>query len=143
MSSATDCIRPGTSARDELPPTSSAAMPTTVIAMNSAELVIAISCPPMWPMRGELGDLELMNWIGHRRSFPSSYRPEPRSVSETPAARITLNTPAAKPSRRNTIIPHGEIPSHLSSAQPMNAPTRTPATSSVESRKPRASAEAF
>jgi hypothetical protein len=50
-------------------------------------------------------------------------------------------TPAAKPSKRNTIIPHGEIPSHLSSAQPMNAPTRTPATSSVERRKPRARAE--
>src|SRR4029077_452090 len=50
-------------------------------------------------------------------------------------------TPAAKPSNRNTIIPHGEIPSHLSSAQPMNAPTRTPATSSVERRKPRARAD--
>src|SRR3954468_20436798 len=60
---------------------------------------------------------------------------------ETPAARITLMTPAAKPSKRNTIIPHGEIPSHLSSAQPMNAPTRTPATSSVERRKPRARAD--
>ena len=28
----------------------------------------------------------------------------------TPAARITLRTPAAKPSNRNTISPHGEIP---------------------------------
>ncbi len=52
----------------ELPPTSSAATPTTVIAMKSAELVIAISCPPMWAMRGEFRDLELMNWIGHRTS---------------------------------------------------------------------------
>src|SRR5262249_10396125 len=60
---------------------------------------------------------------------------------ETPAARITLMTPAAKPSKRKTIIPHGEIPSHLSSAQPRNAPTRTPATSSVERRKPRARAD--
>jgi curved DNA-binding protein CbpA len=28
-----------------------------------------------------------------------------------PAERITLSTPAAKPSRRNTVSPHGEIPS--------------------------------
>ena len=39
-------MRPGISARLELPATSSAQMPTTVIAMNSAELVKAISCPP-------------------------------------------------------------------------------------------------
>ena len=32
-----------------LAPSSSAQMPTTVIAMNSAELVKAISCPPIWP----------------------------------------------------------------------------------------------
>jgi hypothetical protein len=42
-------MRPGISDLAELPPTSSAQMPTTVIAMNSAELVNAISCPPMWP----------------------------------------------------------------------------------------------
>lgn len=63
-------------------------------------------------------------------------------VPATPATRITLRTPAAKPSSRNTIIPHGEIPSHLSRSHPIPAPTRTPATSSVDNRKPRAIAEA-
>ena len=108
--------------------------------------------------RDDLVDFELMDRIGHgrsvsfgaltpraapRRSNPSDARsssPE-RPPDTTPAARITLSTPAAKPSKRNTIIPHGEIPSHRSSSQPMNAPTSTPATSSVESRKPRASAD--
>jgi len=37
--------------------------------------------------------------------------------------------------------PHGEIPSQRSSSQPITAPTRTPATSSVDSRKPRAIAD--
>src|SRR4029079_4063866 len=59
-------------------------------------------------------------------------------VGTTPAARITLRTPAAKPSSKNTIIPHGEIPSQRSISHPTAAPTRTPATSSVESREPRA-----
>ena len=59
----------------------------------------------------------------------------------TPAARITLRTPAAKPSNKNTIIPHGEIPSQRSISQPTAAPTRTPATSSAESLKPRAIAD--
>ena len=54
-------------------PTSSAAMPTTMIAMYSAELVNAISCPPMWPSGTMLVDFELMNRIGHRRKLP--YRP--------------------------------------------------------------------
>ena len=97
--------------------------------------------------RDELLDLELMNRIGHRRASSSvncaiglSLGPCPVPL-EIPAARITLSTPAAKPSSRNTISPHGEIPSQRSSTQPMNAPTRTPATSSVESRKPRASAD--
>ena len=42
-------------------------MPTTVITMNSAELVNAISCPPIWPSVTMLVDLELVNRIGHRR----------------------------------------------------------------------------
>lgn len=62
-------------------------------------------------------------------------------VGTTPADRITLRTPAAKPSSTKTIIPHGEIPSQRSINQPTAAPTKTPATSSVESRKPRAIAD--
>src|SRR5260370_41505126 len=62
-------------------------------------------------------------------------------LATTPAARITLRTPAAKPRSRNTIIPQGEVPSQRSSSQPMAAPTTTPATNSVESRKPRAIAD--
>ena len=58
-----------------------------------------------------------------------------------PAARITLSTPAAKPSSTNTIIPQGDIPKPRSISQPINAPTRTPATNSVDSRKPRAIAD--
>src|ERR1700738_1483566 len=61
----------------------------------------------------------------------------------TPADRITLITPAAKPSRKNTIRPHGDVDSKRSKPQPMIAPTTTPATSSEESRKPRAIAEAL
>src|SRR5580704_7328576 len=53
-----------------------------------------------------------------------------------PAERITLSTPAAKPSKRNTMSPQGEMPSQRSMSQPMPAPTTTPATSSLESRKP-------
>jgi hypothetical protein len=62
-------------------------------------------------------------------------------VGTTPADRITLRTPAAKPSSKKTIIPHGEIPNQRSINQPTAAPTKTPATSSVESRKPRAIAD--
>jgi hypothetical protein len=62
-------------------------------------------------------------------------------LGTTPAARITLRTPAAKPSSRNTIIPQGAIPSKRSSTQPSAAPTTTAATSSAESRKPRAIAD--
>src|SRR5262249_54818512 len=62
-------------------------------------------------------------------------------LATTPAARITLRTPAAKPRSRNTIIPQGEIPSQRSRSQPIAAPTTTPATNSVESRKPRAIAD--
>jgi len=51
----------------------------------------------------------------------------------TPAARITFSTPAAKPSSKNTIIPHGEVPSKRSISQPTAAPTKTAATSSVDS----------
>ena len=106
--------------------------------------------------REEFLDLELMNGI-HDRIDPqlaarravraavliASNPADPACWSRTtPATRITLRTPAAKPSSRNTIIPHGEIPSHLSRSQPMPAPTRTPATSSVDNRKPRAIAEA-
>src|SRR2546428_13411920 len=83
---------------------------------------------------------------------PSSLRPahhasgpvhcfELGGFGTTPAARITLRTPATKPSNKNTIIPHAEIPSQRSISQPTAAPTRTPATSSAESRKPRAIAD--
>ena len=54
----------------------------------------------------------------------------------TPAERITLKTPAAKPSKRNTMNPQGEMPSKRSISQPRPAPTSTPPTSSLESRKP-------
>ena len=108
--------------------------------------------------REELLDLELVDRIHSRdRSFvfparqPSARdlllrtrhcsNPAGPSVTcrTTPAARITLRTPAAKPSSRNTIIPHGEMPSQRSSSQPMPAPTRTPATSSVD--KPKAAGD--
>jgi hypothetical protein len=58
-----------------------------------------------------------------------------------PAARTTLRTPAANPNSRNTIIPHGEVPSHRSNNQPKAAPTKTPATNSADNRSPRASAD--
>jgi hypothetical protein len=54
----------------------------------------------------------------------------------SPAERITLSTPAAKPSNTNTMSPQGETPSKRSIIQPMPAPTSTPATSSLESRNP-------
>src|ERR1700719_4680973 len=115
-----------------------------------------------WPDFAErkvFDDLELMDRIGHDRSgflrflipTPPAHTPSGRTVFDypsggapgsrsgaTPAARITFTTPAAKPSNKNTISPHGEIPSMRSSAQPTAAPTRTPATSSLESRNPRA-----
>src|SRR5262245_34085004 len=86
--------------------------------------------------RKQLADLELVDWIDRHdyRSFNSLSR-------TTPAARITFSTPAAKPSNRNTMSPHGEIPSQRSSNHPIAAPTSTPATSSVDNRKPRAIAE--
>ena len=87
--------------------------------------------------RKQVDDLEL--WIGSMAMICESFRFLSRT---TPAARITLRTPAAKPSSKNTISPHGEIPSQRSSSQPIIAPTTTPATSSVDSRKPRAYAEA-
>src|SRR5262245_13747715 len=62
-------------------------------------------------------------------------------LATTPAARITLRTPAAKPRSRNTLMPLGDIASQRSSSQPMDAPTTTAATNSVESRKPRAIAD--
>ena len=81
--------------------------------------------------------------IGGSDRRPESFHHSRFLSRTTPAARITLRTPAAKPSSRNTISPHGEIPSQRSSSQPISAPTRTPATSSVESRKPRANPEAL
>src|SRR5215468_520988 len=84
--------------------------------------------------RKQINDLELMNWIDSHELYSCLSR-------TTPAARITLSTPAAKPSNKKTMSPHGEIPSHRSSSQPISAPTSTPATSSVDSRKPRAIAE--
>src|SRR3954465_13206826 len=60
----------------------------------------------------------------------------------TPADLITLITPAAKPSRKNTMRPHGDVDSKRSKPQPITAPTTTPAINSEESRKPRATAAA-
>jgi hypothetical protein len=68
-------------------------------------------------------DLKLMDGI-HEGWSPSSASPRDRFrpaervhcfgsdglLGTTPAARITLRTPAAKPRSRNTIIPQGEIP---------------------------------
>ena len=54
---------------------------------------------------------------------------------------VGKSTPAVKPRSANTNVPHGKDPSPRSISQPMPAPTRTPAISSDESRKPRASAE--
>src|SRR5262249_11826026 len=103
-------------------------------------------------------DLKLMNRI-HDGSSPSSLRRRPAAsggdgrvhcfepggsnllFDTTPAARITLRTPAAKPRSRNTIIPQGEIPTQRSSSQRRAARTTPPATGSVESRKPRAIAD--
>src|SRR5262249_4369860 len=102
--------------------------------------------------RKQILDLELMDGI-HAGSNPHGHCIGLRArggvhrfgssgpLETTPAARITLSMPAAKPRSRNTISPQGEIPSKKSSTQPNAAPTRTPATSSVESRKPRAIAD--
>ncbi len=71
--------------------------------------------------REQFDDAELMNWIGGHGLIRALFRSN-RSVCSrtTPAARITLRTPAAKPSNRNTISPHGEIPSQRSSSQPIS-----------------------
>ena len=61
----------------------------------------------------------------------------------TPADRITLTTPAVKPSSKNTMRPQGEVDSKRSKPQPRAAPTRTPATSSEERRSPTAMADAL
>src|SRR5262249_40889844 len=102
-------------------------------------------------------DLELMDRIHDRigslvvcgsrywRTRQSFQRFEPGGPSglfgTKPAARITLSTPATNPNSRPTISPHGELPSHRSRNQPIIEPTTTPATSSVESRRPRAIAD--
>src|SRR5512135_1709397 len=100
--------------------------------------------------RPEILDLELVDRIDLHgpiadcalaacaaRPYLSGPCPVPSSgAGMRPAERITLSTPAAKPSKRNTMSPQGEMPSKRSSNQPMPAPTRTPATSSLESRKP-------
>src|SRR5205085_9803952 len=44
----------------------------------------------------------------------------------TPATRITLRTPAAKPSSRNTIMPHGDMPTARSSTHPIAVQPKTP-----------------
>src|SRR5205085_10701060 len=55
----------------------------------------------------------------------------------------TLKTPAAKPSRKNTMSPQGDVDSKRSKPQPIPAPTTTPAINSEERRRPRAIAEAL
>ena len=62
-------------------------MPTTVIAMKSAELVKAISCPPMWP---SVKNFLISNWwIGSAiaGSFLQSYRILIAIVSRSAATR--------------------------------------------------------
>src|SRR5262249_22222222 len=88
--------------------------------------------------RKQIDNLKLVDWIDSHDY--SSFNCLSRT---TPAARITFSTPAAKPSSRNTVSPHGEVPSQRSSSQPIAAPTRTPPTSSVDSRKPRPIAEVW
>src|SRR5262247_3193824 len=125
-------------------------MPAMAIAMNSAELVKAISRPAMWP---SVKYLTISNWwIGS--SMPGSipacpalpalaarHFPSPPSSGPgltTPAERMTLSTPAANPSSRKTIMPHGDVPSQRSISQPRMKPIATPPTSSADNRMPRA-----
>src|SRR5438876_11220677 len=77
---------------------------------------------------GHGGDFEIDRTADRRQRV---FLPE-----ATPADRITLTTPAVKPSSKNTISPHGDVDSKRSNPQPMTAPTITPATNSDESRKP-------
>src|SRR5262249_56443830 len=96
--------------------------------------------------REEVVDVELMDgihkWIGPAFSLRppggGRYLPDGSSVfgRTTPAARITLRTPAVKPSSKKTIIPNGDDPSQRSRSQPIPAPTRTPAMSSADNLNP-------
>src|SRR5215208_6211321 len=110
----------------------------------------------MWPI---VKILSMLNWwIGSIiRRHLLVRRPRRRSAfnrfgfrylrrvlsGATPADLITLTTPAAKPSRKNTMSPHGDVDSKRSKPQPITAPTTTPAINSEESRKPRAIADAL
>src|SRR6266853_228980 len=81
---------------------------------------------------------------GALHSIRPAFRPQrPVLSGATPADLITLITPAAKPSRKNTMSPQGDVDSKRSKPQPITAPTTTPAINSEESRKPRAIAEAL
>src|SRR3569623_1621009 len=77
------------------------------------------------------------------RSGDATHYRRSAGLFATPAARITLITPAVKPSRKNTISPQGDVDSKRSKPQPMAAPTSTPAINSDERRKPRAIADAL
>src|ERR1700716_2091538 len=112
----------------------------------------------MWPI---VKILSMLNWwiVPTSRAASQKYlRPRRRSAfqfvrlavsqrpvlsGDTPADLITLTTPAAKPRRKNTISPQGDVDSKRSKPQPITAPTTTPAINSEESRKPRAIAEAL
>ena len=72
-------MRPGTSAREAVAPSISSRISASAITMNSAELVNAISCPPI---RASGKKFLISNWwIGSMRpSVPSSCRSVRRAV---------------------------------------------------------------
>src|SRR5690606_34123981 len=80
--------------------------------------------------RDDIGDEELVDRVDFIRigqdgpqRYSSSSEPGPRSepggggdaLFMSPAARTTLRTPAAKPTRSRTSMSHGDVLSHLSS----------------------------
>src|SRR5262249_6129042 len=92
-------------------------------------------------------DVELVDRVIHDRSVlahvtpPEKWRQDNQSRRPpssgpgltTPADRMTLRTPPAKPSTT-----HGDVPSKRSNTQPKKKPIATPPTSSADSRMPRA-----
>ena len=114
--------------------------------MNAAELVKAISTPPISPSVDEFLDLELVDRVGgHLVCSVNPFVSIPARVllAMSPAERIAFNVPAAKPSMRNTIIPHGDQPVSRSISQPMNPPTMIPATNSLDNRNARPRFDGF
>lgn len=79
-------------------------------------------CVTDFRKRDQIYDLELMDRIGHDLCGPfivvaassaghQIQRLPAPDLGHTPAERMTFTTPATKPTSRNTIIPHGEMPS--------------------------------